>query len=221
MSKVPQQVFDDPEQNQQPTVFAFPPNRQTLGGTAYLILENTGNVLVDCPAWNDENQQFIADQGGVQQLCITHRGAIAQVSAIQQAYDCSVVIQEQEAYLLPDVKAVIPFHQEYALTPYSLMIWTPGHSPGSACLYHNQGTLFSGRHLLPSPTGRLEPIQNRNTFHWPRQVRSVQKLLERFNPETLRYVCPGANLGFLRGKRFVEQAYEVLQHCSPTEAKAI
>lgn len=210
MSRIPQQVFENPEQNQ-PMVFAFPPNRQTLGGTAYLILENSGNVLVDCPAWNDQNQQFIADQGGVQQLCITHRGAIAQVQAIQQAYGCSVVIQEQEAYLLPDVQAVIPFHHEYAPTPQTMMIWTPGHSPGSACLYHNQGTLFSGRHLLPNPTGRLGPIQNRNTFHWPRQIRSIEMLFKRFTPETLHYICPGANLGFLRGKRYVGEGYPILR----------
>ena len=32
------------------TIFAFPPNRETLGGTAYLLLEPSGNILIDCPA---------------------------------------------------------------------------------------------------------------------------------------------------------------------------
>jgi hypothetical protein len=35
-------------------------------------------------------------------------------------------------------------------------------------------------------------------------------LLERFTPETLQYICPGANTGFLRGKRVIDNAYERL-----------
>ncbi len=209
MSRVPQLVFEDPELLQ-PTVFAFPPNRNTLGGTAYLIQESTGNVLVDCPTWNEANLDFIQAQGGVHSLCITHRSAIAEVQKLQKDLSCLVVIQEQEAYLLPNV-TLTTFQYEYAVTPQSFMIWTPGHSPGSSCLYHLQGSLFTGRHLLPSPSGTLMPIQNRNTFHWPRQLRSVQNLLERFTPETLQYVCPGGNLGFLRGQRFMDHAYQRLR----------
>ena len=58
-TKTPQAVFD--------TVFAFPPNRETLGGTAYLILEeansSSANILVDCPAFNEVNQAFITEKG--------------------------------------------------------------------------------------------------------------------------------------------------------------
>jgi hypothetical protein len=35
-------------------------------------------------------------------------------------------------------------------------------------------------------------------------------LLERFTPETLQYICPGANTGFIRGKRVIDNAYERL-----------
>jgi glyoxylase-like metal-dependent hydrolase (beta-lactamase superfamily II) len=209
MSRAPQPVFENPELNQ-PQVFAFPPNRQTLGGTAYLIRESTGNVLVDCPAWNETTHDFIISQGGIYSLCITHRSAIADVQKLQKALSCQVVIQEQEAYLLPNVE-VTPFQNEFALATGSIMIWTPGHTPGSSCLYHPQGTLFTGRHLLPSPSGTLMALKNRNTFHWPRQMRSVDRLLNRFTPETLKYICPGANLGFLRGQRYVNQAYDQLR----------
>jgi len=63
------------------------------------------------------------------------------------------------------------------------------------------GVLFSGR-LAPDQLG--EPVlRTAKTFHWPRQIKSFQSLLDRFTPETLQYICPAANTGFLRGKRVV------------------
>lgn len=190
-----------------PTVFAFPPNRDTLGATAYLIVEEV-NILVDCPAWEEANQRFLQAQGGVDWLFLTHRGGMGKVRQIQQALGCRVLVQEQEAYLLPEVD-VTAFHRDFTLTPHSRVIWTPGHSPGSACLYYDGlgGVLFSGRHLLPDPQGQLRPLKTAKTFHWRRQLQSVQSLQAAFSAETLQVICPGANTGFLRGKLAIDQAY--------------
>jgi glyoxylase-like metal-dependent hydrolase (beta-lactamase superfamily II) len=193
-------------------IFAFPPNRETLGGTAYLIVENAANILIDCPAWNETNEQFLREKGGVSSLLITHRGAIGRVREIQESTGCKILIQEQEAYLLPGLD--VTSFQDYILTPSGTAIWTPGHSPGSACFYYQSlegGVLFSGRHLLPNPKGELLPLRTPKTFHWTRQLKSVQSLLERFTPTTLQFICPGANIGFLRGKGFVDGVYERLE----------
>ncbi|HEY9861262.1 MAG TPA: hypothetical protein V6D16_17315, partial [Candidatus Obscuribacterales bacterium] len=72
------------------------------------------------------------------------------------------------------------------------------------------GVLFSGRHLVPSAKGEPVPLRIAKTFHWPRQLRSIQQLLERFTPQTLSFICPGANTGFLRGDRAIAQAYDRL-----------
>jgi len=191
-------------------IFAFSPNRETLGGTAYLIVEAV-SILVDCPAWNDTTLDFLQTHGGVHTLFLTHRGGIGQAREIQQAFGCQLLMQEQEAYLLPGL-TVTPFGQTVTLTPQSHALWTPGHSPGSSCLYHRDygGVLFSGRHLLPNPQGDLLPLKTPKTFHWGRQLKSVQALLDQFQPETLQRVCPGANIGFLRGRSLVEEAYEKL-----------
>lgn len=191
-------------------IFAFPPNRETLGGTAYLIVENVGNFLIDCPAWNQTNEQFLREKGGVSSLLITHRGAMSRAREIQESTGCQILIQEQEAYLLPGLD--VTSFQDYILTPSGMAIWTPGHSPGSACFYYNQlgGVLFSGRHLLPNPQGDVIPLRTATTFHWKRQIKSVQSLLDRFTPNTLGLICPGANTGFLRGKGFIDSAYERL-----------
>ncbi len=199
--KVPQSIFG--------SIFAFAPNRDTLGGTAYLIVGNNANILIDCPAWNQVNQNFLRQQGGVRSLILTHRGGIGQVSQIQQAFECQILIQEQEAYLLPGLE-VTTFRAQVSLTPESQIIWTPGHSPGSACFYYRAfgGVLFSGRHLLPNQQGQPIPLRTAKTFHWGRQLQSVQRLIDCFTPETLNFICPGANTGFLRGRRVIEGAYE-------------
>ncbi|MFN6482613.1 MULTISPECIES: MBL fold metallo-hydrolase [unclassified Nostoc] len=195
----------------QESIFAFPPNRDTLGGTSYFIVRNEGNILIDCPALEQTNQDFLGTYGGVRWLFLTYRGAIGKTAEFQQTFGCEVLIQEQEAYLLPGL-TLTTFRQEFTLDAATQVIWTPGHSPGSSCLYYSKlgGILFSGRHLLPNQHGQPVPLRAAKTFHWPRQLNSLQILLERFTPESLRYICPGANTGFLRGKRFIDQAYQRL-----------
>lgn len=205
-----------------PTIFAFPPNRETLGGTAYLIdrgKNGTGNILVDCPAWHPTQKAFIQATGGVDWLVITHRGGMGNTQAIQNDLGCKVLVQEQEAYLLPGME-LITFEEGFTFEGDGLgrndlekgdrLLWTPGHTPGSSCLYYGGegGVLFTGRHLLPNHTGDLVPLRTTKTFHWPRQIRSVQRLLDALSPETWHYCCPGANTGYLRGRGVVDRAYE-------------
>ncbi|NES72600.1 MAG: MBL fold metallo-hydrolase, partial [Okeania sp. SIO2D1] len=192
-------------------IFAFSPNRDTLGGTSYFIVDNQTNILIDCPANSESNQKFLTEQGGVKWLYITHRSAIGKAQEIQKVFNCEILIQEQEAYLLPNLK-VTTFEQEFSLSQHITVFWTPGHSPGSSCLYYseNGGVLFTGRHLLPNSQGQPVPLRIAKTFHWPRQLQSVKFLIDRFSPQTLQYICPGANTGALKGKRVIESAYDKL-----------
>jgi len=183
-----------------------------MGGASYLILENFGNILIDCPVWDMENREFLQSNGGIRWLFLTHRGAIGKAKEIQTALGCHILIQEQEAYLLPGSN-VTTFQHEFTISATSQVFWTPGHSPGSACLYHSNygGLLFTGRHLLPNQQGEPVPLRISKTFHWRRQIDSIRTLRDRFSPETLRYLCPGANTGFLRGERTIDRAYERLE----------
>lgn len=202
VTKPPRQILSD--------IFAFPPNRDTLGATAYFI-ENA-NILIDCPAWNESNRQFLLKHGGVRWLFFTHRGGISQkIHQIQACFDCEVVIQQQEAYLLPEVR-VTPYQQEFIVHQNCSAFWTPGYSPGSSCFYYNAhgGVLFTGRHLLPNQQGKPFPLRTAKTFHWFRQLRNVAVLREYFNPQTLHYICPGANTGYLRGLGVISDAYQGL-----------
>ena len=208
-SKPPRPVFE--------TIYAFAPNRDTLGGTAYLIVDNDSdgvprNLLIDTPPWDETTQQFLTEQGGVRWLVITHRTALGKAAALQKHLGCEVVIQEQEAYLLPDTPKTT-FQQNVRFTPQTEAFWTPGYSPGSACVHCARygGVLFTGRHLLPNRQGQPEPLRFSKTFHWPRHLRQVEALKTRFSPDTLAHLCPAANTGFLRGQRTIDNAYAQLQ----------
>ena len=191
------------------SISAFPPNRDTLGATSYFIVTNEGNILIDCPALEQINQDFLSLHGGVRWFFISHRGAIGKAAEYQQILNCEILIQEQEAYLLPGL-TVTTFTDEFTLNDTTQIIWTPGHSPGSSCLYYREfdGVLFSGRHLLPNQHGEPVPLRTSKTFHWTRQLKSVQLLSDRFTPHTLTYLCPGANTGYLRGKPCIDQVYQ-------------
>jgi glyoxylase-like metal-dependent hydrolase (beta-lactamase superfamily II) len=195
-----------------PGIWAFAPNRDTLGATAYFIVNKSGNILIDCPAWHNINQDFLLAQGGVRWLIITHRGGIAkQVNQMLETWKCEIIIQEQESYLLPELK-VTDFNDNLALTPEIQLIWTSGHSPGSTCVYWQNlgGILFSGRHLLPTAPDQIMPLRTAKTFHWWRQLRNITKLRDRFSETTLKYILPGANTGLLRGQGYIDQAYQKL-----------
>ncbi len=195
-----------------PGIFAFAPNRDTLGATSYLIVDKSGNILLDCPAWNEVNQKFLQSQGGIKHLIITHRGGISKsIMQIQQELNCQVTVQEQEAYLLPEIK-VISFADNLTISPDLELIWTSGHSPGSSCLYYSLhgGVLFSGRHLLPKSPTEIAPLRTAKTFHWWRQLDNIAKLRDRLNQNTLKYILPGANTGYLRGMGYIDNAYEQL-----------
>lgn len=190
-------------------IFAFAPNRDTLGGTSYLLIHPQGNILIDCPLWQEENKDFCLSYG-VKYLFITNRNGISKhVSHIKKDLNCELIIQEQEAYLLPNLNP-ITFTQEYHIYEDCFGIWTCGYSPGSSCLYYsnNGGVLFSGRHLLPMGNDKIAPLKVKKTFHWLRQLRSVQLLCDRISGESLEYICPGANTGYLRGKGFISGGYE-------------
>ncbi|QHV00870.1 MBL fold metallo-hydrolase [Synechocystis sp. CACIAM 05] len=207
IAKLPHQIL--------PNLYRFAPNRDTLGGTAYLLITGEGNVLIDCPAWHEDNEAWLGEQGPVRWLCLTHRdGHGPKVKTIQEKLGCQVVVQEQEAYLLPGVR-ICRFREQLAIAPFLTAIWTPGYSPGASCHYwgENGGILFTGRHLLPDGEGNLRAIKQAKTFHWPRQQASVEKIHRYLDEKNLplRAVCPGGNVGYLRGEDWCLNPREALE----------
>jgi hypothetical protein len=60
--------------------------------------------------------------------------------------------------------------------------------------------LFCGRLLVPLAPGRLQPLRRRLTFHWPRQLASLEGLRRWLPPGSPAWIATGAALGALRGE---------------------
>jgi glyoxylase-like metal-dependent hydrolase (beta-lactamase superfamily II) len=190
----------------------FAPNRDNQGGSAWFLEHSDRDLLIDVPALTEANLAFLQHRSRPGQIVLTGRDGHGRCRALQEALGWPVLVQEQEAFLLPGVKALETFGFEHALAPGLRLLWTPGPSPG-ACVLHafgadaggadDGGGLFCGRLLVPVAPGRLEPRRSRRTFHWPRQIASLRALRAWLPAGTPGWIASGAGLGALRGESLV------------------
>jgi glyoxylase-like metal-dependent hydrolase (beta-lactamase superfamily II) len=183
----------------------FPPNRDTQGGTAWLLVRPEGPVLVDVPALTDANLALLRGQARPGWIVLTSREGHGRVAALQRDLGWPVLLQEQEAFLLPEVACRHTFAGQHELGPGLRLLWTPGPTPGS-CVLHAAAPhdlLFCGRLLLPVAPGRLAPLRSARTFHWPRLQRSLGRLRDWLPADRPPALASGGGLGALRGASLV------------------
>jgi hypothetical protein len=194
-----------------PGLWVFAPNPRTQGGTAWWLTGDAADtgLLIDCPAFTRANLNFLRHQGAGT-LVLTGRHGHGDVRRWQQALGWSVLVQEQEAYLLPRVERLECFAQEHRLAAGAALLWAPGPSPGAVVLLsaagaRRDGVLFCGRLLLPVAPAVLAPLRRTGTFHWPRQLRSLANLRQWLaaSGAASPWLASGGGLGALRGGKVV------------------
>ncbi|MEB3265792.1 MAG: MBL fold metallo-hydrolase [Cyanobacteriota bacterium] len=191
-----------------PGLWLFAPNRDCQGGSAWWLETPVGSVLVDCPAITEANLAFMAERAGVGGwIVLTGREGHGRLGRLQPVLPWPVLVQEQEAYLLPGLAGLVPFGRELAPAPGLRLLWTPGPSPGSCVLHATTPLagdgLFCGRLLVPLPGGGVGPLRSRRSFHWPRQLASIERLCRWLPAGSPAWIASGAGLGALRGEALV------------------
>lgn len=213
--RAPRPVRDD--------LWLFAPSRDSQGGSAWLLQSAAGDLLIDCPGYTEANLAFLAERArrGPGRIVLTGREGHGRVRRLQQALGWPVLVQEQEAYLLPGVDPLQRFATDLELAPGLRLLWTPGPSPGSCVLHAAPPAitaaplLFCGRLLVPVAEGRLAPLPSRRCFHWPRQWRSLERLRAWLPAEGPLELATGAGLGALRGGRLVAGGLDLLASLRP------
>ena len=195
-----------PPQQLRADLWLFPPNRDSQGGSSWWLEAEVEPVLIDCPpltqATLDALQQLAA--GRTPRILISSREGHGRLRRVQERFGWPVLVQEQEAYLLPNVQPLETFAEEHRTAGGLQLLWTPGPTPGSCVIYAPAADLlFCGRLLTPLAPGRLGPLRHGRTFHWPRQLRSLDRLREWLLPEARPELASGAALGALRGEHLV------------------
>jgi hypothetical protein len=70
--------------------------------------------------------------------------------------------------------------------------------------------LFCGRLLLPTGPSALAPLRTARTFHWPRQLASLERLRSWLPAGSPDWIASGGGLGALRGDKLVNGGAELL-----------
>lgn len=211
-----------------PGVWLFPPNPHTYGGSAWLLETSAGDLLIDCPPETEATFAFLqtrsAQQRGSGWMVLLGRDGHGRCRRLQQRLGWPVLVQEQEAYLLPGLEGLVCFGAEHVLTEGLRLLWTPGPSPGAAVLHACGGVadgvdgLFCGRLLVPVAPQRLEPLPSPRGFHGPRQRRSVAELVRWLPPGSPSWIASGAALGALGGTALVQNGASLLAALAPSGA---
>ena len=212
-----------PPQSVQAGLWLFAPNRDTQGGSAWLCEVGAGDLLIDLPAFTRANLEMLQERCRHRAgwIVLTGRDGHGRCRRWQEALGWPVLVQEQEAYLLPGVALLTTFATEWNLIEGVRLLWTPGPSPG-ACVVHVRlaakanaigastaaedepiDGLFCGRLLVPLAPQRLAPLRRRSCFHWPRQLRSIEKLRQWLPAGSPDWIASGAGLGALQGEKLV------------------
>ena len=207
----------------EPGLWLFAPNRRTQGGSSWLLEGDAGlgrpDLLVDAPAVTEANRAFlqqrrrlVGDEGGL--IVLTHRGGHGQIGVVQAQCGWPVLLQEQEAYLLPGLPRCCTFAAGEEPVAGVRLLWTPGPTPGSCVLHVSSGAidgLFCGRLLVPVGPGALAPLRSAGTFHWPRQLASLAALINGLPQGSPRWIATAAALGALRGQHLVMNGSQMLK----------
>ncbi len=158
---------------------------------------NPEPVLIDCPPLTKANIEALKVLAGGRsaRIILTSRRAHGRVSELQETFGWPVVVQEQEKYLLPNMHTLETFADSYRTFSDVRVLWTPGPTPGSCVVYAPSpwNVLFCGLLLIPVAFDQIASIQNRMTFHWPRQQESVKKLLAWLPPEARPSLASGGS----------------------------
>ena len=188
-------------------LWVFPPNKHTNGGTAWWLGCDPEPILIDCPPLTSSTIEALQklSSGRAPRIILTNRDAHGRISELQELLGWPVLVQEQEAYLLPGLSLLESFVDEHKTASEIRLLWTPGPTPGSCVVYASApwNVLFCGRLLIPVATDQLAALPNRRTFHWPRQQRSLAKLRKWLPRDARPLLASGAGLGMLSGKELV------------------
>jgi glyoxylase-like metal-dependent hydrolase (beta-lactamase superfamily II)/ferredoxin len=164
----------------------------TFGATTYLIVRpeaRGGNVLVDSPRFTKPLVRRIEELGGVRTMFLTHRDDVGDHERFREHFGCERVLHAGDATgRLDGVERVVEGTAPVALDDELLVIPTPGHTRGSACLLDRGTYLFSGDHVAWS--WRLEHVHAFRTacwYDWDVQIEAMERLAE----HDFEWILPG------------------------------
>ena len=184
-------------------LWVFPPDNPFNSSRSWWLGCDPEPVLIDCPLVNQSNIETLKklSLGRTCRIVLTNRESHGMVSELQEVLGWPVLVQEQEAYLLPEIDQLETFSQEHITSSGLRLLWTPGPSPGSCVVYAPRpwNVVFCGRLLIPLKKNHFGALRTRKTFHWTRYQKSLGKLGKWLPSDASPELASGAGLQSFSG----------------------
>ncbi|MEM7308976.1 MAG: MBL fold metallo-hydrolase [Planctomycetota bacterium] len=164
-------------------------HKASFGAASYLITRPAGNVLVDSPRFAAPLVRRLEELGGVHTLFLTHRDDVADHRRFREHFGCERVLHAGDASgELAEVERIVEGDAPVRLADDLVVLPTPGHTEGSACLLHADTHLFSGDHVAWSARlGHVYAFRTACWFDWDVQIESMRRLAR----ERFTWILPG------------------------------
>ncbi len=153
-------------------------SKKSFGATSYFIERPSGNVLVDSPRFVKSLVSNIEQLGGIRYIFLSHKDDVADHQKFRDHFGAERILSEYD--INNDTKSVeikINETDDLQLNGDLVVIPTPGHTRGSACLLFDNRYLFTGDHLYQNPKRDFPTaFINHCWYSWPEQIKSMEKL---------------------------------------------
>jgi glyoxylase-like metal-dependent hydrolase (beta-lactamase superfamily II)/ferredoxin len=152
-------------------------SEKSFGAASWLIVRPSGNVLVDSPRLNPGLLKRLQALGGVRYLFLTHRDDVAEHERLAEHFGLTRILHRKDiTSATAGVEMPIDGTDPIPLGDDLLIVPTPGHTAGSACLLY-KNYLFTGDHLAFGPGAKHLIAFDRHCWdHWPTQIDSMERL---------------------------------------------
>jgi glyoxylase-like metal-dependent hydrolase (beta-lactamase superfamily II)/ferredoxin len=164
-------------------------HEDSFGATSYLVVRPAGNVLVDSPRFAAPLVRRLEELGGVRTLFLTHQDDVADHGKWASHFGCERILHAADVHEgTRDVERRLEGDEPVRLDDELLVIPTPGHTAGSACLLLRDEFLFTGDHLAWSARRKhIIGFRDACWHDWDQLVQSTRRLL----PRRFTWLLPG------------------------------
>lgn len=150
--------------------------RSSFGAHSYLVVRDSGNVMVDSPRWTREVAGPVAELGGIELILLTHRDDVADHRRYADHFGARVWIHEADSSAAPDADHLLSGNDEAAVVDGIVGFPVPGHTAGSVLWLVEGNLLFSGDSLAWSPrSSRLTAFRSACWYSWDAQRESLAR----------------------------------------------
>lgn len=173
-----------------PNIYQFPPQRffgETVG--TYAIHQEEAIFCFDVPADTEHNRMFFQKLAKPIRIIMSHGPTSSGVESTRDSLrnkglDVEIWLHEEDkknVWLTVNPDVLLSTRNTEKLSENLTLIFTPGHSKGSVCLFADvaSGIVFSGDTLQGKENGDIRPLEKKtNDLGNDIFFRSLRKLLD-------------------------------------------